>query len=125
MLQRIATMSYRSLILRQISHSARIPKSISSDSSEGTVRISVEARPGSKADEVTAIDEDAVHISVQARPRGGEANRGLIEFIADAVGVDESGVTIKKGGKQRSKVVEVEGTTKEEVYRRLAKKAGI
>ncbi len=95
-----------------------LPKSITTRA-DGKVQILVEAKPGSKKDEVLEVCDEFVGISVQAEPRAGEANANIIEFVADVLGVKKTSVAIDKGSKSKSKVVEVAGITAAEVYEKL------
>ncbi len=40
------------------------------------------AKPGSKTDAITAVEEGYIGVSVQAPPKDGQANEGIKEFVA-------------------------------------------
>ena len=94
-----------------------IPKCISTKDSK--VLIVVEAKPGSKSDEIYEICDEFIGVAVQAEPKGGEANANIIEFVADVLKVKKTNVSIDKGGKSKSKLIEVEGISALEVYEKL------
>lgn len=48
-------------------------------------------------------------VRVRARPVDGEANEALTRFLAKALGVNRSSVTVKRGGQSRLKMISVEG----------------
>jgi uncharacterized protein len=84
-------------------------------------RLSLRVRPGSR--------ENSVHwdrwrkvwiVSVTAEPVEGAANRALLSFLADRLGVPGSAVRLLRGATSSAKKVEVTGLSDEEVERRLA-----
>lgn len=89
--------------------------------SSGGVRIAVHAQPGAKKTEVAGIHGDALKVRVHAPPIEGRANDELIRFLADALGVPRSKVTLFRGDKSRSKVFEVAGLSIDEARSRLLK----
>ena len=74
----------------------------------GQVFIQVSAKPGSKMDEITAVEPDYVGVSVQAPPKDGEANEGIREFVASIFGLKKRDVEIVKGEKSHEKVLMIE-----------------
>jgi len=66
----------------------------------------------------------SVEASVTAPPVDNRANEQLVEFLADALGVSKSSLSIIKGGHSRNKVVEVSGFTEADAERALEKIAG-
>lgn len=87
-------------------------------------RFPVRLSPGSSADRIDGWDVDAegrpvLKVRVRARPVEGEANEALIKLLAKALGVPKSAVTIQRGGQSRTKMVEVEGLSEEELKARL------
>lgn len=58
---------------------------------------------------------DALKVRVAAPPVDDAANRALIEFLAECLGVAKRAVRIVAGETSRTKVLEVEGVTPEQV----------
>lgn len=87
----------------------------------GAVRLSVQITPNAKKTEVTGVLDDALKIRLQAQPIEGKANEALIKFLAKALGVPRSGVTITHGQASKKKLIEVVSATltPDDVARRL------
>jgi uncharacterized protein (TIGR00251 family) len=79
----------------------------------GPDRISfrVRAVPRASRTEAAGVHGDALRVRLAAPPVDGEANDALTRFLARALGVSRSAVTLAKGASGRSKVVEVVGDT--------------
>lgn len=58
-------------------------------------------------------------ISLTAPPVDGKANDALIAFLSKALGLKKADLEIHSGQSSRSKVVKIEGITKEEAHKRL------
>ncbi len=85
----------------------------------GGVEIAVKLKPGSSRKGIAGLEGEQLAVAVHARPTGGEANRALIRFLADAIGVPASSIVISRGMKSRVKTVLVEGISLECVASRL------
>jgi uncharacterized protein (TIGR00251 family) len=57
----------------------------------------------------------SLRVKLNAPPVDGAANAALCEFLAQALGVRKSAVTLIAGQTSRRKVVRVEGVTAEQV----------
>ena len=71
-----------------------------------TLRVKV--KPGSRAEELTQLEDGTWQARVKAQPVDGKANAALIELIARHFGVRKAQVTIKSGASGRLKLVQVE-----------------
>jgi hypothetical protein len=69
----------------------------------------VRLQPRGRRDEVVGEREGAIVIRVTAPPVDGKANEALCRFVAKAVGVAPSRVSVVRGHASRDKVVRVEG----------------
>jgi uncharacterized protein (TIGR00251 family) len=67
--------------------------------------LSVRAQPGAKKTEIAGDYNGAVKIKLAAPPVDGKANEALCRFVAEALGVPKSAVSIKSGASSRDKVV--------------------
>jgi uncharacterized protein (TIGR00251 family) len=79
------------------------------------IRISIQVHPGAKKNEILRFQGGVWHIKIAAPPVEGKANKELIEFLSDMLGVSKSHITIEKGATSRRKLVEVDGMTEAEV----------
>lgn len=71
------------------------------------MRISVRVKPGTKG--VTRLEkqEDGSYVAfLHARAHDGEANKALIELVAQEFRVAKTQISIKSGAKSRGKVIE-------------------
>jgi len=62
---------------------------------------------------------DALKIRIAAPPVDNAANRALIDFIAQQLGVAKSSVRIVSGVTGRRKVLEIDGVTTEAIATKL------
>jgi len=76
-------------------------------------------QPGSSRDEMAGWDGDTLRVRLRARAVEGKANRALLEFLADSLGLRPRQVELIKGERSREKLVEVELPSMEEVAARL------
>ena len=82
-------------------------------------RFAVYIQPRASRTETAGIHDGAFKIRVAAPPVDNAANRALIEFIAEALGVARSRVRILSGNTGRRKMLEVDGVTADLVAARL------
>jgi uncharacterized protein (TIGR00251 family) len=78
-------------------------------------RLFVRLTPRAKRDEIAGVIEvegrPALAVRLTAPPVEGAANKALIAFLAERLGVPKSAVTIETGDKSRLKIVRVRGVT--------------
>ena len=88
----------------------------------GGVRIAVQIAPNAKKTEVIGVLADALKLKLQAQPIEGKANAALIKYLAAALSVPRSAVTITHGLTNKRKLIEVRSAvlTVEDVVRLLA-----
>ena len=58
---------------------------------------------------IAGLHGDRLKLRLAARPVDGEANRALVRFLADVLGVTQRDVEILRGASGRSKTVQVRG----------------
>ena len=81
--------------------------------------LSVRVVPRSAKEGVAGFEGGVVRIRLNAPPVKGQANDSLIRFLAKALGVPKSRITLVAGGKGRSKIVRVDGVTWKELMAAL------
>ena len=89
----------------------------------GAIRFRVRVQPRAARSEIVGMHGDALKVRVAAPPVDGAANAALVELLAAALGIPRRGVSIVAGESSRSKVVEIDGVTVENI-RRLARVSG-
>lgn len=83
------------------------------------VTFPVRVLPRSSRNEVAGEHEGALKIKLTAPPVEGAANKALIGFLSDKLGVSKSNIEIIIGRSGRSKTVKVCGVAAEKVLRLL------
>ena len=87
---------------------------------EKTTRITVQAHPGAKRNEVLRFEAGVWHLKIAAPPAEGKANKELIEFLSEILDVSKSHITIEKGLTSHRKLISVDGTTAQGIQERLS-----
>jgi uncharacterized protein (TIGR00251 family) len=77
----------------------------------GGVRLAVQITPNAKKTVVIGVLDDALKLKLQAQPIEGKANEALIKFLACALSVRQSAVTITHGHTNKRKLLEVTSAT--------------
>ncbi|WP_286757848.1 DUF167 domain-containing protein [Ralstonia sp. RL] len=71
------------------------------------IRMTVQIMPNAKKSEVIGVLDDALKIRLHAQPIEGKANEALVRYLADALDVPKSAVTITHGHTSKRKVIEI------------------
>ena len=74
-----------------------------------SARLVVQVQPNASANRVVRFEEGVWYLKIAAVPVKGKANRELIKFLSDRLGVSKSSITIEKGHTSRRKMITVEG----------------
>ena len=77
--------------------------------------LEIHLQPGAKRNEIVGFKEGVLYAKVTALPQKGQANRALVELMAQTLGILRSNVDIIRGQSSRSKVIAVQGLSGEEV----------
>ena len=81
--------------------------------------IKVFVSPKAKKTAVKGLHGEMIKINVAAPPIKGRANKALIEFIAEKLGVKKELVSIKSGRSSRNKTIIVKTVRTEEAISKL------
>ena len=81
--------------------------------------ISVRVHPNAARNEVTGVTEGIYRVRVSAPPIKGKANKELIAFLSQLLGVGKSRVDIITGHTARIKIVAIDGLSQEDIMKRL------
>jgi uncharacterized protein len=82
-------------------------------------RITVKVHPRARTAGISGRLGDAYKLDLPAPPVEGKANEECTRFFAELAGVPRSQVRIVTGMTSRTKVVEIDGISQEELERRL------
>ena len=85
------------------------------------VRLALQLAPNAKKTEVVGVLDAALKLRLQAQPIDGKANEALVNYLAKALGLPRSAVTITHGHTSRKKLVKIVSATltPDEVAKRL------
>ncbi len=84
---------------------------------DGRITLTLHIQPGAKKTEFAGLHGDALKIRLAAPPVDGKANEALLRFLADALSLPKSAVSLKSGQTSRRKVLEIRGATQEAIAR--------
>jgi len=76
--------------------------------------------PNAARNELAGFSEGVLRVRVAAPPVKGKANKELIAFLAQKLGLSKGDLTILKGHTSRNKVISIAGLTREELNQRLS-----
>jgi len=76
--------------------------------------------PNAAKNEVVDFTNGVLGVRIAAPPVKGKANKELIAFLSQLLGVSKSSLTILKGHTTRHKVVAIKGLSHEEVIKLLS-----
>jgi uncharacterized protein YggU (UPF0235/DUF167 family) len=87
-------------------------------------RITIKAHPRAKRSAVAGRLGAAWKLDLAAPPAEGKATEECVRFLAELAGVARSRVRVVSGATARTKIVEVEGVTQEDLEARLGRGTG-
>lgn len=83
------------------------------------VTLAVWASPGARRSEVTGVADGRLKVRLAAPALDGRANRELVRWLAEALGLRRTGVELVSGEHARRKTIRLTGVTLAEARRRL------
>jgi uncharacterized protein (TIGR00251 family) len=86
---------------------------------DGGVVFTAKVVPGSSKTAVCGLLGEAVKIKVAAPAEKGKANKGLIEFLAEKLGVKKNAISITAGQTNPIKQVQVLGVSSDSLIEKL------
>lgn len=86
---------------------------------DGSVLIRVYVQPKASRNSIIGLHDDALKIAVTSPPVDGKANLAVAAYLARVLGVAKRDVTLASGQTSRHKVLQVTGTTMEDVRGRI------
>jgi len=69
----------------------------------------IKVQPGAAKNEIVGVQGDVLRIKINAPPVKGKANRALIDFLAEKLGVKKSEIEILSGHTSKIKKIKVLG----------------
>jgi len=89
----------------------------------GGILLQLHVQPGASKTELAGLHGDALKIRVASPPAEGKANRELVRFLAETLGVPRGNIVVVRGESGRRKTVAVQGVSAERADRLLGLKA--
>ena len=86
---------------------------------ERHANITVQVQPNARRNEVLGFDDGILHVKIAAPPVKGKANKELIEFLSQLIGVSKGRISIERGPTSRRKVIAIAGLDLERILERL------
>lgn len=81
--------------------------------------LAIKVTPNAGHNEIVGFKQDILYLKIAAPPDKGKANKELIDFLADNLGIKKSAVLIVKGQISRHKTIVIEGMDGDEILKRL------
>ena len=85
----------------------------------GAILLSVKVVPGASRTRLMGELDGRAKVAVAAPPEGGKANKALIAYLADLMGLRKSAVTVESGATSPLKTVRITGADAAQVLRAL------
>lgn len=82
--------------------------------------ITVRVYPNATKNEVVGFSDGVWLVKISAQPVKGEANKELISFFGEVLGLGRRRLSINRGHTSHSKVIAIDGLTQEEIMTRLS-----
>ena len=76
-------------------------------------------QPNARRNEVLGFEDGVLRVKIAAPPVKGKANKELIDFLSQLLGVSKSNINIDKGLTSRRKVIAIKGLSQAEILQRL------
>ena len=83
-------------------------------------QLNVKVTPNAARDEITGFTDGVLGVKIAATPEKGKANKKLIDFLSDKLGVSKSSIRLIRGQTSRHKVIVVDGLSRDEITRRIS-----
>jgi uncharacterized protein len=90
---------------------------------EGAVTFLVRVQPRASKDEITGEMGGALKVRLRAPAFEDRANEALVEFLAELLKIPKSAVRILSGERSRTKRMEIQGVTRQQIVALLAQEA--
>lgn len=87
----------------------------------GAIILNVHVMPRAHRNEVVGVSGDAVRVRLTAPPVEGKANKVLVDFLAEELGIPRSSIEIVGGLSSRNKKVRLRGVTRTQIEKMVKK----
>lgn len=87
------------------------------ESGEG-VEVRLHVQPRARQCEISGVFNGALKVKVTAPPVDDAANRAIVEFFSELLGIPKSGCRILAGERSRNKVLQIRGVSSRDFLKR-------
>jgi uncharacterized protein (TIGR00251 family) len=87
--------------------------------SERKENITIQVQPNARRNEVLGFEDGILHIKIAAPPVKGKANKELVLFLSQLIGVSRGSINIKSGLTSRRKAIAIAGLDRDQIVERL------
>jgi uncharacterized protein (TIGR00251 family) len=84
--------------------------------SDKKTTLTLHVQPNARQNEILGFEDGILRIKIAAPPIDGKANKELIAFLSKRLGVSKSSISIDRGQTSKSKVISIEGLTRDQIY---------
>jgi uncharacterized protein (TIGR00251 family) len=84
------------------------------------ILLSLKVQPGVSRNELTRVVDGTPHLKIAAPPVEGRANKEMLLFLSELLGVKKGSISLVKGHASHSKVISISGLTAEDVMLRFS-----
>ncbi len=95
------------------------PEDLHVRESASGLEIRLHVQPRARRSEVSGLHNGALKLKVTAPPVDDAANRAIIEFFSDQLGISKSSLRIISGLKSRDKILQISGLSLQNFLARL------
>ena len=97
----------------------RLCYTVDAELSERQENITIQVQPNARRNEVLGFEDGILHVKIAAPPVKGKANKELVLFLSQLIGVGKSSINIKSGFTSRRKVIAINGLDRDQIVERL------
>ena len=72
------------------------------------MKLRIKVKPGSKTDEIVREADGGLKVKIKAQPVEGKANKYLVEYLSEVLGIPKSNIVLLKGESNSFKTLEIE-----------------
>jgi uncharacterized protein len=85
------------------------------------IRLPVKVTPNAGRNDIVGFKEGVLQVKIGAPPDKGKANKELVDFLSEQLGIKKSSILIVKGQTSRNKIISIEGLSQEQITLLLVK----
>jgi uncharacterized protein len=88
---------------------------VKTEKNSRAVRLTVKVTPNAGRNEISGEKDGVLLVRIGAPPEKNKANKELVSFLAERLGVKKADIEILRGETGRNKVIEISGVNREDI----------